>query len=170
VRTLRAASEDEVVDAFVRGELESPRFGERTRAALEEHGTPAAALAAMRGWRRDEWLFRGWPEDVTWWRVAMTPPEVRQILYINWDWWLTVTGGTRRPEDARVDAAWHEPIARAAASNAELIVVRRREGARIVCVEGHVRLTAYALFPQYLPRELELYLGESPEIARWGNY
>lgn len=170
MRILRPATEAEVVEAYVRAELVSPRFGEPTRAALQEHGDPAAALAATRGWGRNEGMFGAWPERVSWWRVAMTPEEVSELLYIDWDWWLTVTGGTRRPADARVDAPSHEPIARAAGSNPELIAVREREGARIVVVEGHVRLTAYALFPHHLPPELELYLGESPEIVRWPCY
>ncbi len=170
MRILRPATEAEVVEAYVRAELDSPRFGEQTRAALAEHGNPAAALGATRGWGRNVGMFGAWPDEVTWWRVAMTPDEVSSLYFIDWDWWLTVTGGTRRPADARVGGASHEPIALAARTNPELIAVREREGARIVVVEGHVRLTAYALFPRHLPPELELYLGESPEIVRWGSY
>ena len=32
---------------------------------------------------------------------------------------------------------------------------------RPVLLEGHVRMTAYALYPEYLPSELEVYLGTS---------
>lgn len=171
MRKLRSATEAEVVEAYVRAERDSPRFGERMRAELTEHGEPRAALGAARGWGRNEGMFGGWPERVDWWRVAMSPEEVLSMLFIDWDWWLTVTGGTRRPGDARVeDRESLEPIARAAATNPELIAIRAHPGARIVCVEGHLRLMSYALFPQYLPPELELYLGESPEIVRWGSY
>ena len=141
MRFLRPATEAEVVETYVRAELDSPRFGERTRAALAGHRDPAAALAATRGWSRNEGMFEGWPEAVKWWRVAMTPDEVCALLFIDWDWWLTVTGGTRRPVDARVDPPSHEPIALAAETNPELIAIRACEGARIVVVEGHVRLT-----------------------------
>src|SRR5262245_11672097 len=140
------------------------------RTTLAEQGDPRLALGVARGWGRNDGMFRDWPENIAWSRVAMTPDELLDVLFIDWDWWLTVTGGTRRPRDARVDAAGYEPIALAARTNPELIAVRAAEGARIVLVEGHVRLTAYALFPQHLPSELELYLGESPEIVRWGNY
>jgi hypothetical protein len=34
-------------------------------------------------------------------------------------------------------------------------------------VEGHVRLTAYAAFPDLLPSELEIYLGVSPRASEW---
>jgi hypothetical protein len=39
-----------------------------------------------------------------------------------------------------------------------------------VLLEGHVRLTAYALYPEYLPDELEVYLGISPEMSRWALF
>ena len=42
--------------------------------------------------------------------------------------------------------------------------------AELALVEGHVRLTAYAAFPEYLPAELELYLGTSPTIADWSEF
>jgi hypothetical protein len=32
------------------------------------------------------------------------------------------------------------------------------------------RLTAYARFPEHLPRELEIYLGESPDMPAWSEY
>jgi hypothetical protein len=39
-----------------------------------------------------------------------------------------------------------------------------------VAVEGHVRLTAYALFPEYLPEELPAYLGTSEAIVDWALF
>ena len=43
-----------------------------------------------------------------------------------------------------------------------------REGALVL--EGHARLTAYAMRPEALPSELEVLLGCSPEMGHWGLY
>jgi hypothetical protein len=125
-------------------------------------------------------LFDGFPERVDWFRASLTRHEILAIRYINWDWWLTITDGTRMPRDAaaRVRAGLiagvapnegDERIAQAAATNPELVAVRA-PGGPLVLVEGHVRLTAYALFPEHLPAELEIYLGESPRMAEWSEY
>jgi len=37
-------------------------------------------------------------------------------------------------------------------------------------VEGHLRLTAYMLFPKYLPAELDVFLGEAEGLEGWGLY
>ena len=58
-------------------------------------------------------------------------------------------------------------IAATAATSPELIVVTDPERSKLVLLEGHVRLTAYAAFPELLPDELELYRGVSPGIADW---
>ena len=126
-------------------------------------------------------MFRNFPADVAWSRAVLTRDEVASILFIDWDWWLTVTGGSRRPADAAAtlrreapdEVAWHEPIARRLRSGPplpELIVIRLGEGERLVVLEGHVRLTAFALFPEALPDELEVLLGESPALVRWTSY
>jgi len=70
-------------------------------------------------------------------------------------------------------AEWHEPIAarlRSGDPPPELIVVSVPDLAKLVLLEGHVRLTAYALFPDYLPEALEVFLGVSDEIAGWSEY
>jgi len=61
-------------------------------------------------------------------------------------------------------------IATTAASNPALIVVTDRERSKLVLLEGHVRLTAYGAFPEYLPDELEVYLGVSPRIDEWSEW
>jgi hypothetical protein len=40
----------------------------------------------------------------------------------------------------------------------------------LVVLEGHARLTAYAMRPDALPSELEVMLGTSSQMARWGVY
>jgi hypothetical protein len=199
VRILGPVAEDEVVATFLRGELESERFGAPIRAALERDGVPPLVvtrpdvsnagdnayrrelLGEVRGWGRDERMFRNFPGDVAWSRAALTREEVASILYIDWHWWRRVTGGSRRPADAArtlrraspSDVAWHEPVARRLASGPplpELIVVRIREGERLVVLEGHVRLTAFALFPEALQDTLEVLLGESAGLVRWTSY
>lgn len=199
MRILGRVDEAEVVAAYLRGELESERFASPILAALERDGVPAEVvsrpdpgdekqnayrrelLGEVRGWGRDERMFRNFPADVAWSRAVLTRDEVASILFIDWDWWLTVTGGSRRPADAAAtlrreapdEVAWHEPIARRLVSGPplpELIVIRLREGERLVVLEGHVRLTAFALFPEALPDELEVLLGESPRLVRWTSY
>lgn len=126
-----------------------------------------------RAWLERDGLFAGFPDDVSWERVALARDEVLGILYINWDWWLTVSNATRLATVAAEVQGRDEgdrAIAMAAATNPELIVVGNRERSKLVLLEGHVRLTAYAAFPEYLPDELEAYLGTSQRIGEWSEW
>jgi hypothetical protein len=197
---LRPCSEAEVIAAFLVGELDSPRFGPQIRALLANDGRDtsiverpsltderanayrARLLDGYRAWLCREGLFLGFPEEVEWCRAALTADEVLDILFINWDWWLTISGGTRRPrEAARLIRAgevpgestdgWEPIAARLGEGTArELIVVMAPDRSRVVAVEGHARLTAYALYPEYLPDSVEVLLGVSDEIAEWCLY
>jgi hypothetical protein len=86
VRVVRTSSEAEAAETFVRAELQSPRFRDEV-------------LAGTRGWRIGG-LFAGLPMDLDWYRVALAADEVLSILYIDWDWWLTISDGTRSPRVA----------------------------------------------------------------------
>jgi hypothetical protein len=198
VRLLRASSEDEVVAAFLRAEIDSERFGPALRESLARDGleprvlsepdlADAAAnayrhqlLEEHRAWIRRDGLFGGFPKRLDWFRAALGPDEVLNVLYIDWDWWLMVSGGTRRATAAAerirrgeiegTTAEGLRPIAAALQSASpppELVVVTTSEQVRLVLLEGHVRLTAYALFPELLPAELEVLVGVSDEVARW---
>jgi hypothetical protein len=196
MRLLQPIAEAEVVATFLRAELDSDRYSDKLRALLVRDrrdesvlrtpnlGSPAdnryrsELLDEHRGYERRVGLFHGFPRRVDWHRAALTPEEVLDILYINWDWWLRISGGSRRPLDAArrirdgempgVTAEEHEPIATAA--QPELVAATTPALSPLVLVEGHVRLTAYALFPECLPRELEILLGISDEMAGWSEF
>ena len=164
---LRGSDEAEVAETFRRGEL-GGRFREEV-------------LAGTRGWRVGG-LFHGLPDDIEWQRAALEPEEVLDMRYIDWDWWLWVSEATRSPRVAaeRIRAGLAEGVdaesLRALAARLsspdrppELIAVAEPEG-DLVLVEGHVRLTAYALFPEYLPERLEILLGISERAAEWSCF
>jgi hypothetical protein len=162
MRTIREVTEQEVLECFWRGE-----------AASASRWTEAENEDRKRAWRERDGLFDGFPHDVSWERVALTRDEVLSILYINWDWWLTVSNGTRLATVAAEVQGRDEgdrAIAAGAATNPELIVVTDPERSKLVLLEGHARLTAYAAFPEYLPSELEVYVGASPRIVEWSEW
>jgi hypothetical protein len=162
MHTIRLASEAEVLECFWRGEL-SPA-SRWTAAEVDER---------KRAWRERSGLFDGFPRDVEWKCVALTRDEVLAILYIDWDWWLRVSKGTRLASvaaDAQGRDDGDRAIASAAATNPKLIAVTDPERSKLVLLEGHVRLTAYAAFPEYLPDALEIYLGTSPSMADWSEF
>jgi hypothetical protein len=123
MRIIRGGSEPEVVAAFLRGELDSPRYRERIRELLPAAGLGESALLAPeledaeansrrarvleehRAWLRRDGLFGGFPEEVEWRLVGLHPDEVLSILYIDWDWWLRISDGTRLPLDAAARSA-----------------------------------------------------------------
>ena len=162
MRPVRSATEREVLESFWNAEL-----------AATSRWTQADVDERKRQWRERDGLFEGFPDDVAWERVVLTRDEVLAILYINWEWWLTVSKGTRLATVAAEVQGRDEgdrAIAAAAATNRELIVATDPARAKLVLLEGHVRLTAYAAFPEYLPDELEIYLGISPSINEWSEW
>jgi hypothetical protein len=201
MRLLRPISEDEVVAVFLRTEIESPRWREQIEEILARDGRDAAVirrpdlsdpaantyrrhlLEGYRAYEQRDGLFGRFPRDVEWHRASLTPGELLDILFIDWDWWLTVSGGSRRPRDAArliasgaiagASGPGHEPIAVALRTDSpppELIAVTTPAKSKLVLLEGHVRLTAYALYPEYLPAELEILLGVSDHMAEWSLF
>lgn len=203
MRELSALTEDDMIAMFLAGELRSPRFGSKLRAALARLGVPEAEAArpdtadpaangrrraVLRDYRRyglSESLFGGIPyEDVVWTRVALTPEEVLAVRYIGgYDYWVAFSAGTRlTPVAARrilageVDEGTRRGFLRlahaldAGAAFDPPILVTAGAGAPLVVLEGHARLTAYALRPERIPAPLTAILGTSPRLPEWGEY
>jgi len=51
-----------------------------------------------------------------------------------------------------------------------LILIGKNRESPLVVLEGHMRLTAMFLAPEWLPAELEVMVGFSEQIERWGCY
>lgn len=169
----------------------SRRGAPEAEAARPDTADPEANLrrrAVLRDYRRyglPDSLFEGFPyEDVVWTRIALSPEEVLAVRYIGgYDYWVALSAGTRlAPVAARrilageVDeGTWQGFLRLAHALNGgavfdPLILVTAGAGAPLVVLEGHARLTAYALRPERIPAPLTAVLGTSPLLPEWGEY
>jgi hypothetical protein len=199
MRRLRPGSEAEMVALFLRTELPSARFGDELRALLERAGLPERVvtdpdlgddaenqarlrlLTDQRGYGTRTEVFENFPDDVCWQWAAITAAELARVRYIDDDYWLELSGGTRLAVDAaRRIRAGVTPfgvsqdrvlgMAEALAGGARfppLILVTSGPGGDLVVLEGHARLTAYMLARVQVPPELEVLVGSSPAITRW---
>jgi hypothetical protein len=177
---LGAASEDEVVLAFLRAEVESPKWGQEYLRALRglhldraslidaadladtRAGTARKVLlGAVRGYGRDVALFTGFPPNTTWRRVQVEPSDFRRLRCISRDdRWSELTNSTRLIRDAASNLNTYPELAvrvRAAIERieqglpiAELIMVENDTG-ELVLVEGHTRATASAFLSDRAP-------------------
>jgi hypothetical protein len=201
VREVRHASEDEVILAFLAGELASARFGDDVRAALDtvggidlltapdlgshtENQARRTALGVARGWGADERLFAGFPSDVAWVHGVLDVEELERVRYIDYSYWVELSGGSRRPVDVRdtvargelpewlidMGTSWCGELAQILATGTtlgDLIIVGTPDHDELVVLEGHARLTG--LFVGGLQRRLTVtaYVGVSPKIHEW---
>lgn len=126
---------------------------------------------------------------VDWFWATASREEVLRVRYIGYSYWTALSAGTRSPVVAaeRIRAG----IEVYGVSNAGFLELagRLREGLRVpslilvtalatalstatdidglVVLEGHTRLTAYALAPDTILDEFDVLVGVSPAIARW---
>jgi hypothetical protein len=200
MRPLRPSSEAEMVALFLRTELPAARFRDKLRALLERDDVPERVitdpdldddagnqarlrlLTEHREYGTRAGLFEGFPDDVRWQWMAITSAELARVRYIDYDYWVELSGGTRLAVDAAprihagvapfgVSSDWALGMAREVASGARfppLILVTTRPGDKLVVLEGHARLTAFMLARDRLPLELEVLVGSSPAMTRWG--
>jgi hypothetical protein len=198
VRVLRPSSLDEMIAVFLSGELDSSRFGAVLREAFARAGASTELVErpdlsdpvanALRGRLLNETrggLFGGFPPDVRWEWVAVTRNELAEVRYIDYDYWVELSGGTRLPRDAVppiragvevfgvssdgfLEAA--DALARGDYPVPPLIVVTAGASRPVVVLEGHVRLTAFMLRPEATPPELEVLCGTSATMPEWPLY
>jgi hypothetical protein len=200
MQELRPGTEAEMVALFLRTELPSDRWGNEFQALLECAGLPERVvtdpdlddeaenqarlwlLTQFRGYSKRTEIFEGFPYNVCWRWMTITPAELASVRFIDYDYWVELSGGTRLAVDAAARiragvAPFGVPndgllgMAQAVACGARfppLILLTTRPGGDLVVLEGHVRLTAYMLARDRLPPELEVLVGCSPAMTSWG--
>jgi hypothetical protein len=204
MRRLGPSSEAEMVAVFLRTELPAARFRDTLHALLDQAGLPERLITAPnlddpaenqareqlltqhRGYGTRTGLFEGFPNNVCWEWAGITPDEVATVRYVDYDYWVELSGGTRLPADAApriragvapfgVSSDWALGMAQVFADGARFppLILGSAGGAGssggLVVLEGHVRLTAYMLRPDRLPAELEVLVGSSPDMAEWAQ-
>src|SRR5437764_12076813 len=118
MRRLRPSSEAEMVALFLRTELPAAGFRDTLHALRGRAGLTASLvtgpnladpaenqareqlLTAHRGYGTRIGLFEGFPHDVRWEWMAITPAELATVRYIDYDYWVELSGGTRLAVDA----------------------------------------------------------------------
>jgi hypothetical protein len=163
VRLLAEITDEEAWQAFLDAEVASQRFGEEARTARDRHPSARAAVFAYRG---DYLTNFPAPGEIRWHRARLTADELAEVRYIDWDYWLEVTNGTRLPRDT-VNREEYRELATHAAWFPELILIALDEDSYLVVLEGHVRLTALMLEP---PEELDVIVGFSAGLVKWTSY
>lgn len=167
--------------AYLRRDGRDPRIVERPDLAdMDENAYRRHLLGLHRGYRRDADVFTAMPADVRWYRALITPAELARVRYINDDYWIELSGGSRLARDAAArirqgieafgvgnGGFWYLADALAAgASFPELILVGADENAPLVLLEGHARLTAYALRPDCLPPTMPVLVGYARDMVK----
>jgi hypothetical protein len=147
----------------------------------EENRYRARLLGEFRGYGQNRDLFSRFPENVSWFRYALAREELAQVRYIDYSYWNELSGGSRLPSDAAkniragieiygVSNTGFLGMAEALRKGArfpELILVGTHPGTDLVALEGHARLTAYALAPECIPVEVSVLIGFSPDLEPW---
>jgi hypothetical protein len=139
-----------------------------------------ALLATTRGYGENRDVFENFPSEVRWVRAALTAGELAQVRYIDYSYWNELSGGSRLPGDAAERIRAGTRVFGVSNSNfiAAARAVRRGEcfpplilagprPQRLVCLEGHLRLTAYALAG--FPVEVECLVGTAQTLVHWAR-
>jgi hypothetical protein len=141
----------------------------------------AAVLGAFRGYRQDRSLFEDYPADVQWRWVLLEHDDLDRLKYIDYSYWNELTRGSRRPRDAvstivsgeMIYGVSNRPAIDGAAAVRSgtvfepVILVATDPASELVILEGHSRVTAYALAGQERPRQIRALLGISSGFAAW---
>lgn len=179
------------LDACLRDEAMSPRLiTDPVLTNQSDNAQRRRLFGRYRGYGSGEPSYlTGFPsEGVAWSWANLSRDEMLRVRYIRYRYWTALSAGTRSPTvaAARIRAG----IEVYGVSNAGFLGLadRLREGLRVpplilatalvtaadadalVVMEGHARLTAFALAPEAIPDELEVLVGASPAISRWDEY
>lgn len=166
---LRVSSEDEMISEFLRAEYLSERFSGEIKTEMSKL-------------LMDEYmLFERFPTVTEWSLYSFTRDDLERIRYIDYSYWNELSAGTHMPmaaaETIRKGISIYGQDNSGFLRAAEYI----RSGGtfprmffltsdfeNFVIVEGHLRMTAYALAPECF-NQVEVIVGKcnSAELDNW---
>lgn len=138
-------------------------------------------LGTTRGYGQKRDVFdENFPPSVRWVRAELDPTELARARYIEYSYWNELSGGSRLARDAaeRVQAG----VRAFGVSNRRFVTAAHavERGERfpplilagpdyddLVCLEGNLRLTAYALAG--FPVAVECLIGTAPTMGLWAR-
>lgn len=139
-----------------------------------------ALLATTRGYGEDRELFEHFPAGVCWAWGLVAAAELARVRYVEYSYWNELSGGSRLPvHAARSINAGVQPwgvsnerfrqTARALLGGERFpaLILAGPHDDDLVCLEGHLRLTAHALAG--FPLEAECLIGTAPTLRRWAQ-
>jgi hypothetical protein len=202
MKKVRDISEDEMIATFLKGEINSSRFGHHIHERLErddkgrdiiddpdlnnstDNEYRKNILKEYRGFGDNKHLFEGFPDNIKWERVVLPKDDLKRIKYIDYDYWIELSQGTRYVKDAvstikqgkeiyKVSNQGFLDAAEAVRKGTifpDVILVSTGKMGDLVVIEGHARLTAYLLAIDKMPNEIEAIVGYSTDIVNWGLY
>lgn len=175
MKKLRTADENEVILSFLQGELGSRRFCTELDAAInklgigkdiiingsilseEENLLRKKLLSEYRGYP-DSGIFTNFPDITEWIYAEFSENDLENIRYIDYSYWNEISDHTSCPcaaakniiEGKEVFGVSNQPFLDAAASlqtTAFPPVILISCNDKYLAIEGHLRLTAYAIVP-----------------------
>lgn len=202
MKVIRKISEDEMIAHFLKGEINSNRFAKKLidickklnvnisiiknpdLNSRKENNVRKKIIGIFRGYGLNKELFENFPEDLDWEIVELNRKELEGIKYINYDYWIKLSKGTRLPSKAAesisegieilgesnnkfIESAKH---LKGGGKFPKMIIVTNEKRKKLVVLEGHLRLTAYMLSPKYIPDKIRVILGVSDDIVKWDLY
>lgn len=145
-----------------------------------ENAARRQILDSYRDFSNRKELFAVFPQQVDWYLEQFDAQQlVSEVKYIDYSYWNELSDHTRSAVVAARNIAAGKEVfgvtndgfysASKSLQNgkqfSQLIVVS--DFKQSVVLEGHVRLTAYAMNRDKLPSQIEVIIGYSEEMARW---
>lgn len=138
-------------------------------------------LGSFRGYGRNESMFERFPVITDWKLCSFSQKDLENIRYIHYSYWSELSGGTHRPVDAAerirkgicIYGQSNEGFNNAASyirngGTFPKMFFLTADFKSYVIVEGHLRMTAYAMAPDCF-NDIEVIVGkcDADELSGW---
>lgn len=119
MKILSKSSEDEMVALFLQEELESKRFSKDLLKVIKnlnvnskiisnydlskknDNDIRKIILKLYRGYNDNKELFYNFPVNIDWYWCKLNKMDISKIKYIDYDYWIELSGGTRYATDSK---------------------------------------------------------------------
>lgn len=185
-----------MVATFLKAEYSSERFSNDVKQAMSardvtesivtnpdlsnEHDNQLRAklLGDYRGYKRNSKIFKGFPDNLTWYRAEIDREEIGDLQYVDYSYWNELTDGTHLVKKAVKNIlqgkivfdvsndrflAVAEKIRNGEHNFEPMVLWGKDEKSPLTILEGHLRATAFGLAGSKAPKTITVIVGLSQQ-------